>query len=170
MVRPASPANLRAEFDAFLFSSIGEDRNGMPLSVVSFLARHDLDPWLEAASLAELPAEAATRKLTKLIQTIAYQPLTLPDAGAIATRLIALLPRRPRADIQQLAKPAGATAAALTSSKAITAVVLIAIFLILMLGSQFVMSRHAPSTQPNAVHAPVAPHHPATGAPLPSGK
>jgi hypothetical protein len=29
----------------------------MPLSVVSMLARRDLDPWQEAANLAALPAE-----------------------------------------------------------------------------------------------------------------
>jgi hypothetical protein len=168
MERRTSPASLGAEFDAFLFSSIGEDRNGMPLSVVSFLARRDFDPWLEAARLADLPAETATRKLTKLIQTIAYQPLTLPDAGAIATRLVALLPRRAREDIRQVTKPDAA--ATLASSRAITAAILMAIYFALMMGSQFVSSRHAPSTQANAVNAPVGPNHPATDAPLPSGK
>lgn len=52
MKPPASFATLGSEFDAFLFAAIGEDRNGMPLSVVSFLARMDLDPWYEASSLA----------------------------------------------------------------------------------------------------------------------
>src|ERR1700734_1335741 len=94
-------APLSGEFDAFLFSSIGEDRNGVSLSVVSLLARRDLDPWLEAAKLAALPLETATRQLTRLIQTITYQPLTLPDPEAIAIRLVALLPRQPRTDVRQ---------------------------------------------------------------------
>jgi hypothetical protein len=38
-----------AEFDNFLYASIGADRNGMPLSVLSALARLDLDPWEEAS-------------------------------------------------------------------------------------------------------------------------
>ena len=38
------PAGLGSGFDAFLFAVIGEDRNGMALSVVSMLARMDLDP------------------------------------------------------------------------------------------------------------------------------
>ena len=167
MKRPASPVRLGTEFDAFLFSPIGEDRNGMPLSVVSLLARRDLDPWLEAATLASLPARAATRKLTSLIQTIAEQPLTLPDPGAIATRLIALLPRRPHADIQQPTKPDDAKAAAPTSPGVSAALILVAIYVILMIGSQLVLTRHTPSTQANA---PVTPNHPATDTPPPSAK
>jgi len=48
-------AALGAEFDDFLFAIIGDDRNGMQLSVVSVLARMDLDPWHEAATLAASP-------------------------------------------------------------------------------------------------------------------
>lgn len=40
------------EFDKFLCASIGEDRNGTMLSVLSALARLDVDPWQEAADLA----------------------------------------------------------------------------------------------------------------------
>ena len=50
----ASISYLGSEFDDFLFAPIGEERNGMPLSVVSALARSDLDPWQEAAQLARL--------------------------------------------------------------------------------------------------------------------
>lgn len=170
MERPAPPARLSDEFDAFLFSSIGEDRNGIALSVVSFLARCDLDPWLEAAMLANLPVEAATRKLTRLIQTIAYQPLTLPDPNAIAIRLIALLPRRPQADMRQPTKPDGAITAALTRPKAITAILLLAAYLIFMIGSQLVLSRRTPSTQENATSAPIIPNHPFTDPQSPSAE
>jgi hypothetical protein len=167
MERPAPLARLSGEFDAFLFSSIGEDRNGIPLSVVSLLARRDLDPWLEAATLANLPVEAATRKLTRLIRTIAYQPLTLPDPEAIAIRLIALLPRQPHAGIRQPTHPDGAITATLTRSKAITAIILLGIYLIFMIGSQLVLSRHTPSTQKSAASAPI-PNHSFTDAPPPA--
>lgn len=42
-----SPSNflLGSEFDAFLFASVGDDRNGLPFSIVSLLGRMDLDPW-----------------------------------------------------------------------------------------------------------------------------
>jgi hypothetical protein len=154
MERSAPLARLNGEFDAFLFSSIGEDRNGIPFSVVSLLARRDLDPWQEAATLASLPVEAATRRLTRLIQTIAYQPLTLPDPDAIAIRLIALLPHRTHEDIRQRTKPNGTITAALTSPKAITTLILLAICLILMIGGQLALSRYAPSIQQNAASAP----------------
>ena len=42
------------EFDEFLWASVGEDRNGTGLSVLSALARLDVDPWQEANSLARM--------------------------------------------------------------------------------------------------------------------
>jgi hypothetical protein len=51
----------------FLFAPIGEDRDGMLVSVLSGLARSDVDPWQEAARLAELPEETATQRLASLI-------------------------------------------------------------------------------------------------------
>ncbi len=47
-----SNAPLGSEFDNFLFAPIGVDKNGMVLSVVSALARLDVDPWEEAEELA----------------------------------------------------------------------------------------------------------------------
>ena len=94
MTRPASVSALGSEFDDFLFAPIGEDRNGMLLSVLSALARLDFDPWEEAAKLAQLPEETATRKLASLIAALPDGPAARPDPGMIAPRLIALLPRR----------------------------------------------------------------------------
>ena len=53
---------LGTEFDDFLFAPIVEDRNDMPLSVLSALARLDIDPWQEADKLARLPGETATQR------------------------------------------------------------------------------------------------------------
>jgi hypothetical protein len=168
MERPPPLARHSREFDAFLFSSIGEDRNGIPLSVVSLLARRDLDPWVEAANLANLPADAATQKLTAWIRTSADQLLTLPDPGEMATRLVALLPRRLDADIQMLAKreevSAVATATAPKNQEIITAVIVVAIYVILIIGSQLFLSHPAPSTQANTASAPTIPNHPTTDA------
>ena len=33
------------QFDQFLYASGGDDANGMPLTVLSALARMDVDPW-----------------------------------------------------------------------------------------------------------------------------
>ena len=57
MTRSVPVALPGSEFNDFLFAPIGEDRNGMSVSVLSGLARTDVDPWKEAASLAQLPGE-----------------------------------------------------------------------------------------------------------------
>jgi hypothetical protein len=81
-----------SEFNDFLFAPLGEDRNGMLVSVLSGLARSDVDPWQEAAKLAQLPGEVATRELAALIGALPDRAAPYPDPRAIATRLIALLP------------------------------------------------------------------------------
>ena len=83
-----------SEFNDFLFAPIGEDRNGMLVSVLSGLARSDVDPWQEAAKLAQLPGEAATKELAALIGALPDRATSYPDPRTIATRLIALLPGR----------------------------------------------------------------------------
>jgi hypothetical protein len=94
MTRSALVSPLGSEFDDFLFAQIGEDRNGVLVSVLSALARLDIDPWEEAAELAELPEETATRKLSSLIAALPDGRSARPDPETIAPRLIALLPRR----------------------------------------------------------------------------
>jgi len=94
MTRSSVASILAPEFDDFLFAPIGEERNGMLLSVISALARLDVDPWQEAANLAELPRTTATRRLASLIAALPDRPSMQLDLGTIAGRLIALLPRR----------------------------------------------------------------------------
>ncbi len=89
----AAAFRLDPEFDAFLFAPVGEDGNGLLLSVISALARLDLDPWIEAAKLARLPAKAAAERLAGLIAELPDDALAQADPGAIADRLVALLPR-----------------------------------------------------------------------------
>jgi hypothetical protein len=81
------------EFDKFLYASIGEGRNGTMLSVLSALARLDVDPWREAASLARMPKEAATERLTALIAALPDEPTMDIPAKSVAADLAALLPR-----------------------------------------------------------------------------
>jgi hypothetical protein len=95
MKLPASIFGRGTEFDAFLFASTGVERNGMPLSVVSVLARLDLDPWQEAASLAALPAETAIRKLVLWLNALSEPAPKQADTSTTAAGLIALLPRWP---------------------------------------------------------------------------
>ncbi len=87
-----STSYLGPEFNDFLFAPVGEDGNGMLVSVLSALARLDVDPWDEAAKLARLPAEHARQRLSSLIATIPDGTLAKLDPRAIAVRLVALLP------------------------------------------------------------------------------
>lgn len=66
----------------------------MPLSVLSALARLDLDPWKEAAELSDLPRETATQRLAALIVRLPGGRWTQTDSREIAHRLIEHLPRR----------------------------------------------------------------------------
>jgi hypothetical protein len=94
MAQSAAFSILGSEFNDFLFASIGDDRNDMPLSVLSALSRLDIDPWQEASELARLPGEIATQKLASLISALPDGPSAQPDPGTNSARLIALLPRR----------------------------------------------------------------------------
>jgi hypothetical protein len=51
------------ELDPFLFASVGEEVDGIPLSVLSALSRLGLDPRGEAARLSDLAGEAAADQL-----------------------------------------------------------------------------------------------------------
>ena len=87
---------LGREFDNFLFAPLGDDLNGAPLSVVSALARLDVDPWKEALSLARMPREPAMGRLTSLIASLPKDSATGFAPEVAATRLIALLPQATR--------------------------------------------------------------------------
>jgi hypothetical protein len=94
MTPSAAISPLGREFDAFLFAPIGEDRNGMMVSVVSALARLDVDPWEEAGKLARLPGTALTERLASLISALPEGQPAHEDPQVVAARLAALLPRQ----------------------------------------------------------------------------
>ncbi len=81
------------EFDEFLCAPIGEDRNGTMLSVLSALARLDVDPWQEATSLARMPREAAAMRLSALIEALPPEPASAIPSKTSAADLVALLPQ-----------------------------------------------------------------------------
>ena len=92
MKSAASVAFLGPEFDDFLYAAVGADRNEMPLSVLSALARLDVDPWKEASELSELPKATARLRLTSLIERLPGGRWAPADCGVIADRLVELLP------------------------------------------------------------------------------
>jgi hypothetical protein len=141
---PTASASLQPnQFNDFLFAPIGEERNGMSLTVLSALARLDLDPWLEADDLARMPKKAAADRMSALLSGLPERTLRYADADAIAGRLIALLPIEnkpkgaPRAASRRIGRPIDSR------------VLVFAMLMAALLSAQLLMRPH-PSEEPAA--------------------
>jgi hypothetical protein len=89
--------------DRFLHATIGVDRNGNPVTVLSAFARLGLDPREEAFDLSKRPRENARVRLGELM-------VRLPDvvgagSGSSVQRLLDLLPRKASPRLQGDASP-----------------------------------------------------------------
>jgi hypothetical protein len=108
MTLPARFSLLHSDLSDFLFASVGDQKNGMPLNVVSALTRLDVDPWEEAARLAALPKALAAEALEPMVARLPIFRRQQSDNLVISQRLVELLPAG-----QQVATPcreqAGAT-------------------------------------------------------------
>jgi hypothetical protein len=85
---------INSEFNDFLFAPIGDEGNGMTLSVISALVRLDIDPWEEAAHLSDLSKEKAAQALAPIIARLPGGRWRPADTAGIAARLVGFLPRR----------------------------------------------------------------------------
>jgi hypothetical protein len=167
MNSPAGTLRFRPEFDAFLFSPVGGDESGMPLSVVSMLARLDLDPWQEAAQLAALSPESAAQKMVSILATGPNPPVKSSDILSVATRLVAMLPHpNPllRAPLRAPSIPPG-TNVPRTNANALILVT----YVLFMITTQLLMAHHM---SPQAASAPPPPSGsaPSPISPAPSAK
>jgi len=149
-------APLRTDFDEFLLAPIGEDGSGLPLTMLSALARLDVDPWEEAASLARLPVEAATQRLISLLATVPDWRVPRGDAAAIVTLLVGLLHRSPaRKESSPEALP---RAAAVAPSKDSRLAIYYLIALIFMLAAHWVTAIRNPHIPMNPSVVPASPN------------
>jgi hypothetical protein len=152
MKHSATVLSARSEFDAFLFAHIGEEKNGMLLSVLSALARLDLDPWREAAELARMPQQTARQRLTSLIEALPKQPPPRPEPETISARLIALLPRAASPSVASSDKLPGAGAA--LNSRALIYVMLVNLLIMTcLIGAQWAASTAHPSVKVDSAQA-----------------
>jgi hypothetical protein len=92
MTSSPSATYLTRQFDDFLFARINEGSDTTPLSVLSMLARLDIDPWEEAAKLARLPRAAAARRLVDCIAATPGAPSAYLNAKTVSDKLLNLLP------------------------------------------------------------------------------
>lgn len=81
-------------FERFLAAAVGEDARGDTVSVLSMLARLNLDPWDEATDLANMAHAPAQKRLEGLLAQCTEVPILASARGAIAVTLLEVLPRR----------------------------------------------------------------------------
>jgi hypothetical protein len=94
MALPVQFSLLHSDLNDFLFASVGDEQNEMPLSVISALTRLGLEPWEEAARLAALPKALAAEALVPMIARLSLAWQQRSDNLAIAQRLVGFLPVR----------------------------------------------------------------------------
>jgi hypothetical protein len=164
MSRSASTSRLGSEFDLFLFARIGEDTSGLSLSVVSALARMDLDPWQEAAALAALPTATATQKVAALLRGLPDDVLR-EDRDTLATRLIALLPHSGRSGTRT--RTASVAAPGAKQRWLVAGTILFTICMLVFLASQLITGRDVSPTPGDASRATPSLAEPRRTAPAP---
>ncbi len=77
-----------SDVDPFLFADVGIEPNGSQLTVLSLLARLDVDPWSEARRLAKLPRNDALDCLCERIARTPLSPDDHEDRRGRAARLV----------------------------------------------------------------------------------
>ena len=121
----------------------------MLLTVLSVLARRNVDPWREAAKLAQLPVATATDQLASVIAELPEGPSVRPDPATMAARLITLLPRWVGSKAQAR-EPAAPGAGGKIKSRTI----IFAVAVVLVLGTQYFMENRRPPAEPDNGRAP----------------
>lgn len=165
MTLATATSALESRFDPFLYAAVREDPDGAPLTVLSVLARLGIDPWEEAARLAQLPGEAAARALAGLISALPKGSATPPDSRTIAARLITLLPPRSERRIAAQTAPSGRPRVIPNRATIVARAALCLIIVALLLVSQWVVVSHQafpPEKTPLAA--------PPTGFPAPAAR
>ena len=82
-----------SDYDAFLFAEVGEDRTGAAVTVLSALARLDLEPWTEARALSRMDPEDARARLKMHFEAITDIPALALATQGRAAKLVSLLPK-----------------------------------------------------------------------------
>jgi hypothetical protein len=137
---PASDRD--AVLDAFLFAPVGDEKSGMSLSVLSALARLDLDPWQEASALTRLPKNVALDRLNQLLAALPGGTLAAqPNTATIAARLVALLPSRIDS-VTPSREALRGVGAPINAQTVIRAILINAVVMAVLLGSQLLAINH----------------------------
>lgn len=85
--------NVTSRYENFLFAPICDEPGGMRLSVLSALARMNVDPWEEAARLATLSTPDAQKTLVSTLNLFPGKRQRSAETEILAAQLVALLPK-----------------------------------------------------------------------------
>ena len=107
MANQRSVSNVTSQYDDFLFAPICDEPGGMRLSVISALARMNVDPWEEAARLAALSTPVAESALVSTLDRFPGKRQKSAETEILAAQLVALLPKARAATPAQAATIAG---------------------------------------------------------------
>ena len=80
-------------YERFLGATVGEDKRETNVTVLSMLARLDIDPWLEAAKLSAMSGGSARKRLDALIARFTDVQTPASGRGKMVSDLLNMLPR-----------------------------------------------------------------------------
>jgi hypothetical protein len=152
MTQPSRVPMPGPQFDEFLYAPVVQEANGMPLTVLSALARLNIDPWDEAQRLARLPREAAALALSAVIAALPNGPAAGANAQEIVARLTALLP----AGVAPGVRPPDQAPAAQTKNNVQAMLTYYLIGMALYLGVTWLLGPPTPAVPPPASPAAIA--------------
>jgi len=162
LTRAARMPDIGPEYNAFLYATIDTGSSGTLLSVLSAMARMNLDPWQEAADLTALSAKAAARRLATLISAVPGGPSDAANHDVIAARLVKLLPKQTRVILPPLPQRTDFTdIRALAQSPMVRNILFAAIALVLAV--MWFSAHQTPAQPPDAAQGSVS-ARPANGA------
>lgn len=138
-------APLRTDLEDFLFAPIADDTNGMPLTMISALARSGVDPWAEAADLAVLSRESATKKLILLLAGVPNGPTPGADTASEASRLVTLLHPAAKPRAASGGAPRSPTAVAVPPTRSRLAIYYLLALILALVSYWAITDRHAPA-------------------------
>jgi hypothetical protein len=94
MATASKPLARDPVFARFLAAPVGEDGKGASVTVLSMLARLDVDPWEEAEDLTKMPEATARQRLEALLERFKDVPTRVSDRSRLALGLLSFLPRK----------------------------------------------------------------------------
>ena len=113
------------EYERFLYAVVGNEANGMQLTMASAIARSGADPWTEAALMSRMPKGDAVNALSILLSNALGRSHDEAGHSANIERMLTLLPHSRGGDAGRAREKSPWGIAALATGAAIFAGVIL---------------------------------------------